>query len=82
MTEELVEATARALFEAAYPGSRWDTAAKVSKDPFPGLARAVIPVVLEEAAKVADQAHQEAQEHGTPVWANEIAQSIRNLGSI
>jgi len=35
----------------------------------------------ERCAKVADEAHEAAQIHGTPVWANEIATAIRASGS-
>ena len=35
----------------------------------------------EEAAKVADEAHEDAEEYGAPIWANKIAAAIRKLGS-
>jgi hypothetical protein len=35
--------------------------------------------VIEECAKVADQAHTDSLEHGSPIWADEIAKSIRAL---
>lgn len=53
--DELVEVTAEAMFETAYPGAIWATAPAIAREPFFGLARAIIPIVFERAAKVADE---------------------------
>lgn len=96
MTEELVEKAIQAAREeiarqkdaGAAPVSaefvrrgEWDDVSEVRQAI--AIARAVIPVVLEEAAKVADKAFADPRwdsAHGAA--ASVIARDIRNLGSI
>ncbi len=83
MTEELVKDIARAAAKA-YGNFNYDGFNAQTRDKFDRIARAVIPVVLEAAAKVADA------DEGRTIYGNSdygpnvsirIAAAIRNLGS-
>lgn len=87
ITDEIVEAGARAMFEEKHGTAiKWDTA--ISKDMFRARARAVLqaslPGIVEEIAKVAEQrfphGHDIKGAHDVPHRAgNAIAAAIRSL---